>query len=80
VREEAFQCPKDPFLLLPTGFHSDTSLLKCGAASPYHNNDLMWDPKTSEHIPVKGYAVVRALFPTHVSSMVIRIQKSLHTM
>lgn len=58
VREKAFECPKDPFLLFPTGFHSDSSLCKPGAAQPYYN-DLMWDPKNAVQIPVKGYAVVR---------------------
>lgn len=58
VREKAFQCPEGPFLLFPTGYHSTSELCKPGEARPYHNDDLMWDPKNSAQVPVKGYAVV----------------------
>ncbi|NJR41935.1 MAG: DUF1802 family protein [Akkermansiaceae bacterium] len=68
MRDKAFQWPREPFLLFPTGFHSDPALVKEGAAQPYYNDDLMWDPKKDTHIPVKGYAVVRAA-PVPVSCM-----------
>lgn len=58
MREKAFQCPEGPFLLFPTGYHSNTSLCKPGEALPYQDDDLMWDPKNDVQVPLKGYAVV----------------------
>lgn len=60
IKEKAFHCPETPFLLFPTGFHSDESLLKPDTAAVYHK-DLIWDPKDATQIPVKGYALVCTL-------------------
>lgn len=59
IREGAFKCGDAKFLLFPTGYHTDPELCKPGTATPYVQN-LNWDPKHAEHVPIHGMAEVRS--------------------
>lgn len=58
IREGAFKCGDDRFILFPTGYHTDPELCKPGTATPYESN-IEWDPKYAETIPIYGMAQVR---------------------
>lgn len=63
LREPFFQPSAKLFPLFPTGFHSDTELLKPNTATVYCD-DVNWDPKLADIIPVKCVAQVDRAYTT----------------
>ena len=57
VREPIFKCEHSSFLLFPTGYHTDKTMLT-GQATAYHET-AGWDPKHANVIPLKAFCQVR---------------------